>query len=183
MAIVETLITAEEFGRMPDDGRRTELVRGRIIELPPPNFLHGLTCAEITLLLTLWVKERDLGRVVTNDSGVVTQRNPDTLRGADVAYYSFDRLPKGSLPKQYPDVAPELVVEVRSPSDRWRDIHSKVAEYLNAGVLVVCVIDPETQTVRLYYPDHPERILAPDDDLTFPECLPGLLVPIRSLFE
>src|SRR3954469_5295648 len=107
MATVEALITAEEFGRMPDDGRRTELVRGRIIELPPTNFLHGLICLAIGSLLRDWVKERGLGRVVSNDSGMVTQRDPDSLRGADVAYYSFERLPKDSVPRQYPDVAPE----------------------------------------------------------------------------
>jgi Uma2 family endonuclease len=183
MATAEALMTAEEFGRMPDDGRRTELVRGRIVELPPTNFLHGLICCAISFSLRAWVGERHLGRVVTNDSGIVTRRDPDTLRGADVAYYSYARLPQDSTPKQYPDVAPELVVEVRSPSDRWRDIHAKVAEYLNLGVLVVCVIDPEPKSIHLYYPDQPNRTLGPDDELTFPDCLPDFRVVVRSLFE
>ena len=183
MASVETLITAEEFGRMPDDGRRTELVRGRIVELPPTNYRHGTVCGEFHFLLRLWLQDHDLGRVVINDSGIVTQRDPDTLRGADIAYHSYARLPKGFYPKQYPDVAPEIVIEVRSPSDRWRDIHAKVAEYLNIGVLIVCVLDPEPRTAHLYYPDQADRTLGDDDELTFPECLPGFSVPVRRFFE
>jgi Uma2 family endonuclease len=183
MATVEALMTAEEFGRMSDNGLRTELVRGRIIEVPPTNFLHGYLCVEISSLLRMWVTEHNLGRVIGNDSGIVTQRNPDSLRGADVAYYSYQRLPKGTLPQPYPGVAPELVIEVKSPSDRWPDIYAKVAEYLSIGVLVVCVIDPEPQTARLYYPDQAELILGPGDDLTFPECLPGFAIRIGRLFE
>lgn len=183
MSIADALITADEYSDMPDDGRRTELVRGRIIELPPPNFFHGFVCVEIAAVLREWVRAHNLGRVVSNDSGIITQRNPDTLRGADVAYYSYARLPKDSTPRKYPNVAPELVVEVKSPSDRWRDIHSKVAEYLNLDVLVVCVLDPDTRTGRLYYPDQPDRTLGPDDELTFPECLSDFQVLVRNLFE
>jgi Uma2 family endonuclease len=183
MATAEALMTVEEYAEMPDDGRRTELVRGRIIELTRPTFLHGYVCLEIASILRNWVKERGLGRVVGNDSGIVTERNPDTLRGADVAYYSYARLPKDRVPEKYPNVAPDIVIEVRSPSDRWRDIHAKVAEYLNMGVLVVCVLDPEPQSAHLYYPDQPNRTLGPNDELTFPECLPDFRVSIRSLFE
>ena len=183
MSIAEALMTVEGYADMPDDGRRTELVRGRIIELTRPNFVHGYICGQVSYLLNAWISGRDLGRIVTNDSGIVTQREPDTLRGADVAYYSFARLPKDSIPRPYPDVAPDLVVEVRSPNDRWRDLHAKVAEYLNIGVLVVCVLDPEPRAAHLYYPDHPNRTLGADDELTLPECLPDFRAPVRSLFE
>jgi Uma2 family endonuclease len=183
MSIAESQITAEEYCDLPDDGRRTELVRGRIVELTQPSFIHGFVCLEIGSIIREWVKERDLGRVVSNDTGILTQRDPDTLRGADVAYYSFARLPKESTPRKYPDVAPELVFEIRSPSDRWRKIYAKVAEYLDLGVLVVCVLDPDTQCAHLYYSDQPARTLGPDDELTFPECLPDFRVLVRSLFE
>ena len=183
MASVETLITAEEFGRMPDDGRRTELVRGRVIELPPPRMRHGQVCGLVSFHLMTHARANDLGHVLINDTGVVTEHDPDTVRGADVAYFSFARLAKGRLPAEYPTVPPELVIEVRSPSDRWRDILAKVAEYLEAGVLVVCVLDPESRAAHLYYPDQPNRTLGPDDELTFPECLPGFRVVVRSLFE
>ncbi len=168
---------------MPDDGRRTELVQGRMMELPPPGFIHGRVCFNVALLLGNVIRDRDLGHVVINDTGVITRRHPDTVRGMDVAYFSFERVPRGILPNPYPEVAPELIVEVRSPSDRWRDIHAKVNEYLALGVLVVCVLDPEPQTAHLYYPDQPPRTLGPDDELSFPECLGDFRVPLRRLFE
>ena len=183
MSVAEALLTVEDYSEMPDDGRRTELVRGRIVELSRPNFLHGFVCAKIAFALLTWLANRPLGWVISNDSGIITNRNPDTLRGADVAYYSFARLPQDSKPRKYPEVAPELVFEVRSPGDRWREIYAKVAEYLDLGVLVVCVLDPETRTAHLYDSDHPARVLGADDELTFPECLPGFAVPLRNLFD
>lgn len=99
MATAEALLTIDEYAELPDDGRRTELVRGRLIELTQPNFLHGYVCSEMSFLLNAWVKAQGLGRVIGNDSGVITEHDPDTLRGADVAYYSFERLPKETVPQ------------------------------------------------------------------------------------
>jgi Uma2 family endonuclease len=183
MATVQALMTAEEFGDLPDSGRRLELVRGRVIALPPPNFDHGYCSVEAAHHLRAFVKERDLGWVVANDSGVITQRNPDSVRGADVAFYSYNRIPKGFRPKRYPTVAPEIVIEVKSPSDRWREILEKVAEYLAAGVLIVCVLDPETTSARLYFDDRPHETLADDDELTFPGVLPDFRVRVGTIFE
>lgn len=181
--VEERLMTLDEYARMPNEGRRTELVRGRMVELPPTNYWHGIVCGLIARRVGNWAEDRNLGRVATNDSGIVTERNPDTLRGADVAYYSYAKIPKGSHPAKYPDVPPEVVFEVLSPSDRWRDIRIKVAEYLALGIQIVCVIDPETRTAWIYATDQPDRIVGPEGDLTFPECLPEFSVPIRSLFE
>jgi Uma2 family endonuclease len=183
MATAEALMTAEEFGAMPDDGRRTELVRGRIIELPPPRSRHGKVCNKAGRLLGNIAEDHELDHVLSNDSGIVTERDPDTVRGADLAFYSHARMPKNEIPEGYPAVAPELVIEVRSPSDRWPEIQAKVDEYLKIGVLVVCVLDPEPRAAHLYYPDQPSRTLGPDDELTFPECLPGFGVPVRRFFE
>src|SRR5438309_10258431 len=115
MATAEALITAEEFGRMPDDGRRTELVRGRIIELPPPKGRHGKVCYRVSRLLGDHIEALDLGHILINDAGIITARGPDSVRGADVAYYSYARLPRGPVPDSYSEVAPELVVEAKSP--------------------------------------------------------------------
>ena len=183
MSIAEALITAEEFAEMPDDGRSLELVEGRIIELPPPKARHGKICSQVARILGQHVRAQDLGTILINDAGIITRRDPDSVRGADVAYYSHARMPRGPAPDSYSEVAPELIFEVGSSSDRWRDVETKVAEYLNLGVPVVCVLDPEPQTARLYYPDQPDRTLGPDDELTFPECLPEFRVLVRSLFE
>src|SRR5688572_18497496 len=130
MATVETLLTAEEFWMLPDDGRPSELVRGRIVYMNMPGFRHGEICVNIVGLLREHIRPRRLGRAVCNDSGVQTEHEPDTVRGADVAYYSFARLPASSSPASYPEVSPEIVFEVRSPSDRWSEIQTKVGEYL-----------------------------------------------------
>jgi Uma2 family endonuclease len=121
--------------------------------------------------------------VVTNDSGVVTERDPDSVRGADVAFYSFALIPPGPLPRGYLSVAPELVFEVRSPGDRWSQIHAKVAEYLEAGVKVVCVLDEQTQQAHVFTADQPPRILKADEELTLPEVLGEFRVLVRRFFE
>ena len=85
--------------------------------------------------------------------------------------------------KGYLDVVPNLAVEVKSPDDRWKDILAKVAEYLNAGVSVVCVLDPKRSTVTVYQPDQPEQTFNADDTLTLPTVLPGFSVVVRRFFE
>jgi Uma2 family endonuclease len=130
------------------------------------------------------VEDNDLGYPLTNDSGVITERDPDSLRGPDFAFYSYQRVPKGTLAKKgYWPVVPDLAVEVKSPDDRWKDILAKVAEFLNAGVAIVCVLDPERSTVTLYRPDHPEKAFEADDMLTLPGVLPGFTVQVRQFFE
>lgn len=182
-ATIETrLLTAEEYAALPDDGKHTELVRGRIVEMPSPTPSHGYLCLNIGSTLREYVKARDLGRVVSNDSGVKTERGPDTVRGPDVAFYSFARVPKGPLPEGYWP-APELVFEVRSPSDRWAAITAKVGEYLAAGVLAVCVLDPETESLGVYSEHELPRRLTADDDLTLPEVFPDFRLPVKQLFE
>src|ERR1017187_7177881 len=98
-----------------------------------PDRRHGYVCGRADRILGNFVDGHDLGRVMSNDSGVIIDRDPDTVRGADVAYYSYARLPKGPLPPGLGTELPELVVEVRSANDRWPEILEKVSEYLNAG--------------------------------------------------
>src|SRR3954454_11353921 len=145
MTTAAPLLTAEEYLELPDNGRPTELVRGRLIDVNVPTPRHGEICLKVGRLLGNFVEEHGLGRVVSNDSGVLTQRDPDTLRGADVAFYSYTRVPRGPLPRGYLPVPPEVVFEVRSPTDRWPPILAKVAEYLAAGVAFVVVLDGQTQ--------------------------------------
>jgi Uma2 family endonuclease len=183
MATAEALMTADEFGRRPDPGHPEELVQGRIINMPPPDRRHGYVCGEAYFLLRQFVGEHDLGRVLSNDSGIITERDPDTVRGADVAYYSYARLPKGPLPTGYGPEVPELVVEVRSAGDRWGEIHEKVAEYLRAGVLEVVVLDPEPRTAHVFGADDAPRSLGSEDELALPGILEGFRVRVGRFFE
>lgn len=176
------LLSAEEYGRLEDDGQLTELVRGRVVELNRPFTSHGYFLSRINALLWSFVTENDLGRVVGGDSGVITQQNPDTVRGPDVAFYSYQRIPRGPLPEGYWPASPELVIEIRSESDRWKDILQKVAEYLSANVLIVAVLDPARQQVHLYSDDE-TTVLNATDRLTFPDVLPGFEVAVGRLFN
>lgn len=186
MATVEqtpALTTAEQFARRPDSGAVEELVRGRIVMSPPPNRRHGYTCAEIVHHLRKHLDDHPLGRVFCNDSAVVTARDPDTVRGADVSYYSFDRLPKDAKDTGYGVEIPELVFEVLSPSDRLGDALRKVDEYLKAGVLVVLALDPEARTATVFEARKAPVTLGVDDSLRFDGVLPGFEVAVGRLFE
>ena len=183
MATAEFLMTAEEFGRRPDPGHSEELARGRIVEMPPPDRRHGYVCLKAGRIIGSFVDEHDRGRAMSNDSGVITERDPDSVRGADVAYYSYARLPRGPLPTGYGPELPELVIDVRSSSDRWRDVLEKVSEYLKAGVLVVVVLDPETQVAHIFATDEPPRTLGPAEELILPAILEGFSVRVGRFFE
>jgi Uma2 family endonuclease len=182
-APTERLLTAEQYAALPDDGRLTELVRGKVVEMPPPGILHGYVTANIVGILRVFIRANDLGRVIGNDAGVITRRQPDSVRGPDVAYFSYSRLPKGPLPEGYATAMPELVFEVKSPSDRWAAITAQAGEYLSAGVVCVCVVDPETESVAVYLDNELPRRHTAEEELTLAEVLPGLAIPIRQFFE
>lgn len=183
MATVESLLSAEEFAELRGLPEPCELVQGEIVVSPPPSFDHGAVCHQLARLLGNHVSKLRLGRVLTNDSGVVTRRGPDTVRGADVAFYSYGAVPKGERPYPYPKNPPELVFEVRSPSETWPELHAKVAEYLAAGVRVVGVADIATRRVVLHYADKPSVTLGEDDTLRLPEALGDFAAPVSALFE
>jgi Uma2 family endonuclease len=177
------LITAEEFARRPDPGYPEELVKGRIVTMPPPGARRGMVCARTAFLLQLFLMEHDLGHVLSNDVCMVTERDPDSVRGPDISFYSYAKLRKeGPLPKGYPEVPPDLVFEVLSPHDRWPRVLAKVAEYLEAGVSAVAVLDPERRTLRLYEGDQPDRTRIESDELTLPTLLGDFRVAVGRFF-
>lgn len=179
----EALLTAKQFAERPDNGLPEELVRGKIVPMTVPKPRHGYLCNKAGRIFGNFVEEHALGWVLNNDSGVVTERGPDTVRGADVAYYSYNRLPPGDLPDDYPDVAPELVIEVRSPKDRWPRILAKIAEYLEAGVSVVVVLDDQHKSAHVFRDDGTHQVLGPDDELALPDLLPNFQIAVRRFFE
>lgn len=181
--VAEALLTAKEYARLPDPGVPTELLRGRVVRMNVPAPRHGQICSMIDRLVGNHADAHDLGHVVANDSGVLTERDPDTVRGADVAFYSYQRVPRGPFPQGYLDVVPELVFEVRSPTDRWPKLLAKVSEFLEAGVSVVCVLDQLTETVYVYRAEAPPQTLRENEELTLPDILGDFRVPVRRFFE
>jgi Uma2 family endonuclease len=178
------LLTAEEYAQLPDRGVPTELVKGVVIEMTPPYPRHGQVCSKLDRLIGNFAHEPQRGHVVSNDSGIITQRDPDTVRGPDVAFYSFERVPPGPFPEgQYLAVAPELAFEVLSPSNRRGEVHQKIGEYLAIGVRMICVLDSRHGTAEIFTEDDPVRLLTGDDELIFPGVLDGFAVPLRRVFE
>jgi Uma2 family endonuclease len=180
-ATAPALLTAEEFVRKHGH-ERVELVAGRVVETDMPSAIHGKICAETTFHFIAFVKERDLGHVMSNDSFFLTRRDPDAVRGPDVCFYSYERLPKGPIPEGLLPVAPDLTVEVKSPSNTWPALLRKVNEYLGAGVRVALVIDPEAVAVTVFRNGELPQVFDNGDDLTLPDVLPGFTVPVRKLF-
>lgn len=179
----EKLMTIAEFAAIPRDDRPRELVKGKVIEMNLPKPKHGFYCAEIGAILRNFVKPRKLGRVFSNDSGVITEHDPDSMRGPDVGFYSFAKVPEGEVGEDYFDVVPELAVEVVSYDDVWPRVLEKVVELLDAGVKVVCVADPRSKTVQVHRGDAPEQHYSGDDELSFPDILPGFSCRAKEFFD
>lgn len=176
----ERLLTAEEYAALSDE-TPTELLRGEIVAMPPTGFPHGKVQARIARLLGNFVDEHELGHVLT-ESGVVTTRNPDSVRGPDVSFYSYDRIPKHEIPGVYATVAPEVVFEVRSPDDRVGNVLKKVGEYLSAGVIQVYVVDPKRRNVVMYGEDDFVTILSESEIAPLPAPLTGWAPRVADFF-
>lgn len=177
------LITADEFMAM-DLGEGTfELVRGEVIELPPAMPEHGLVCGNTAGILFNYGRQTGYGYVLSNDSAVQTERGPDTVRGADVSFYSQARRPRSEVGRRLPPIAPDLVAKVFSPSNRRPKMFGKVQEYLDAGVLMVWVIHPVRRTLAIYRPDDPTpTVLTETDTLEELPELPGFRCQVAEFF-
>jgi Uma2 family endonuclease len=179
---LERTYTAEEYLQLDVDFP-SELVEGRLVEMAVPTPRHGQICSKIDRIVGGYVDAHKLGHVVVNDAGILVQRGPDTVRGADVSYYSFSRVPPGPLPKGYLDVAPDVLFEVRSPNDRWRKILNKVTDYLAAGVKLVCVLDPVVESLIAYQDEEFPITMHNSDEFHFPPFFGELRVPVCRFFE
>ena len=179
----QSLLTAEQFLTLPDSGRPSELVHGKVIAMTPPGFRHGIVCALVARIVGNYAEDHDLGHVLSNDSGVVTERNPDSVRGADVAFYSFARLPKDQSPRGYPAIPPDVVFEVRSPSDRRGQVEEKTGEYLAAGVRAVCVLDPDEETIHVHRAAQSPQAFGMGVDFVLPELDASFRVAVDRFFD
>ena len=177
-------MTADEFLREYADDSRVELVDGHLRRLPMPGAEHGRVCVKAILTLGAFIEQHNLGRVMSNDTFIRTRTDPVGFRGADVCYISFATLP-ADQPMPVGHLIPplELVVEVRSPSDSMPDMTEKAAEYNRAGVQVVLVLDPQTESVEVFRERELSQHFHNGDRLTLPDILPGFDVPIAQFFN
>ena len=172
-------ITGEELFALGDIGP-AELINGRIIPMSPTGGEHGRVETELAARLREFARQHKLGWVVAGEAGIFTRRNPDRVRGMDVAFISYMRLPR--LPAGFLTIAPELVVEIISPTDRWIDVQTKIEEYLAIGVDCVWVVDPAAHSVRVYRASARMTRLENGDMLRGEGLLAGLEISLAELF-
>lgn len=176
-------MTAEQLFWMPDDGYRYELVKGELRKMTPAGSKHGSIGIHLALALAQYVEANHLGEVFGPDTGFVLAESPDTVRAPDVAFVRKERIPAGELTEKFWPGAPDLAVEVISPSDTLYELDEKIEEYLTKGVRVVWVVNPRNRTVTVYSSQTGPRILKENDVLDGGEILPGFYYNISKLFS
>jgi Uma2 family endonuclease len=174
------LITGEELLAMGDMGP-CELIDGRIVPMSPTGGRHGIIEFRLSSAIGIFVEQHHLGWVMTGEVGIYTRRNPDRVRGADIAFLSRERRPDGP-PDRFLEGAPDLVVEILSPSDRWQDVRQKLAEYFAIGVHRVWVVEPENRTVLVFRSTTDLQQFGTEDTLRGEGVLEGFAMAVAELF-
>jgi Uma2 family endonuclease len=177
----DSLMTGEELFRRPDLNP-CELINGRVVPTMPTGRGHGSSEAKITTRLATYAEAAGRGEVMTGEVGIYIRREPDTVRAADILFISRERLAR-CAPSGYLDVAPELVVEVFSPTDRWSKVMEKLEDYFSAGVDRVWVLIPDLRRVLAYRSLVDVVQFGEGEILTDEELLPGFSVPVAELFS
>jgi Uma2 family endonuclease len=175
------LLTAEDLPKSSIPNKRTELVRGRLIVREPAGWRHGAVTMNLALRLGQHIDLTGAGQLLAAETGFTLSRGPDTVRAPDIAFVRRDRIPTN--PAAFPDLAPDLVVEVLSPDDRPGETLAKVGEWLEAGAQRVWVIDPERRIARVYRQDGTETIIEPADSLQGEDVLPGFSCPLAAILK
>jgi Uma2 family endonuclease len=143
---------------------------------------HGLVAGRVFSALYQHVQAQRLGAVFTGATGFQLRRDPDTVRAPDAAFVRTERLPPEGLGDGFVQLAPDLAVEVVSPSDRGSELEEKVEEYLSVGVRGIWIVDPATRTVTVDAAGHPVHILREADALEGGDIVPGFRCPVADLF-
>ncbi len=181
-AVAAKLLTADDLLRLSCKGVRGELVRGVLHETMSPGLRHGKIVMRLGAKLFNFVEPRGLGTLVGSDSGVWLERNPDTVREPDIAFFSAEIMPLDADIPGYAEVVPELVVEIRSPSDSRRYVADRAAMWLSHGVTLVWVVHPDTQRIDVYRAGHPVSVIMSDDALDGGDVLEGFSCALTEIF-
>jgi Uma2 family endonuclease len=175
------LLTAEDFWLLPSSEMRRSLVRGEVVEEMPVGGEHGGLAVRIVRYLDRWAEEQDAGWVGV-ETGFILARDPDLVRAPDVSFVRKERLPAAGAPKTYWELAPDLAVEIISPTETATEVRDKVADYLAAGTSLVLVVYPARRELVAHTPDDLARTYHADDTLTAPDVLPGFVRPVADFF-
>jgi Uma2 family endonuclease len=173
--------TDEELERLPKDGHKYELLDGDLI-VSPVNANHGVVCVRMVILLGSFVQRRKLGEVYDSSTGF--RLSQKLVLSPDISFVSNSTLKKILLsPDMFLQGAPDLAVEVLSPSDRLRDVHRKLDRYFEHGTHLVWWLDPKKEQVHIYTPDSIGALTRPEDMLSGAEVVPGFKCRLSRIFH
>jgi len=177
-----SLLTIDEFLKLPSSECLRELVRGRSIEARLPTTRHGEVCLAIGTQLSSFNKTAGKPWLLSLRAGIVTHREPDSLRGPDLLLYRASRVSGGKLPSSYLAVMPDVVFEVLDVHDQWSDVIERALEFLRVGVGVVCIADFQKESLAIFRDGQAPKLLHAADTFELPEVLGELRVPVREFF-
>jgi Uma2 family endonuclease len=179
MSIIANVTTAEQLlaANLP----HCELIGGELVMMSPAGFDHGRFASRVVTALENHVSRQGLGIVTTAEAGYQLACDPDTVRAPDVAFVRAERIPPGGV-KGYFQGAPDLAVEVVSPSDRPDEVAAKVQDWLRAGCSMVWVVEPENRTVAVHCRGSQVTVLTTADTLTAGDVLPEFSMPVNRVF-
>ncbi len=173
--------TAADLLRLPDDGHRYGLLDGELLRISPTSIRHGRFAIRFGGRLERFVAENGIDGIVGTEIGFLVARDPDTVLAPDIAFIRTDRLPPDADLDSFAPVAPDLAIEIVSPSDRGSEVLEKALLYLNAGTHLVWVLLPRRETVMVYGPDRVGHILTGDDILDGGDVLPGFRIRVADI--
>ena len=179
----EKLLTADDLLELHSRGVRGELIRGVFCETMSTGRKHGLIVGKLAYTLGAVAYPQGLGSIMASDSGVLLEREPDTVREPDIAFFSVDTMPYGDDSEGYADVIPDLVVEIVSPSDSSQEVRDKARMWLDFGVPLVWVGYPGRREVEVYTAGNSVITLTESDVLNGGEVLPGFSCRVSEIFD
>lgn len=184
-SVLTKLMTAEEFydfvNQPKNRDRHFELEEGEVVEKSRLGEKHGVVCSNCAFLLTSYARQRKKGYVCTNDTGLVLEREPDTVRGPDVCLYLEARKFK-ELETKWPKRLPKLLVEVLSHNDRQGKMQKRINKFLEKGVAMAWLLDPEAETLTIYLPNRQPIVLERDEQVGELKVLPEFECKVADFF-
>ncbi len=184
MTITKTeLLTADDLLELYGRGVRGALIRGELRETRPIGGRHGEVVVKLVIPMGIYITPRRLGRLAASDTGVLLERDPDTVREPDIAFISSDRLPLDVEVTGYYEVVPDLVVEVVSPGDSPREVMDKALMWLSYGARLVWAVSPGSRSVDVYRAGERTITLDESDTLNGLDVLTGFTCPVSGIFS
>ncbi|HEV7842724.1 MAG TPA: Uma2 family endonuclease [Pyrinomonadaceae bacterium] len=180
-ALQNKVWTDEELLSLPDDSKKCEIIKGELV-VSPAGIEHEEIGVRLILALGTHVRKHKLG-IVCGSSAGYWMNDRTSFLSPDVSFIAKERLQGAKrAPKKFFDGAPDLVVEVLSPSDTIDKLHEKIVEYFDNGAKLIWVLNPEEQIVLVYHTPQPDKLLRTNDALDGEDVVPEFSLPVSELF-